>query len=392
MKPAAALLVLTSAWLTIAATGCARKDPLAPAPVAQTKDTPAPAVAPEPPKPSPKVEPPKAEDTGTVKVEFDAPVDPRTVITIGGSEYTAKDLEKEITLRAGKHAVSVKPGLGASPREFTLDKGQRRVVRVFDPDRRAAEWVLGIGGGVRITADGKPSVAHKLADLPKARFHVTDVNTDGKPVTDADLENLEGLEHLRVVYLRNAAVTGTGFVHLAGLPGLNEVNAEGSKLTDVGLQHLKALTKLRWLSVDSTQVTDAGVAHLKGLDLARFGVGYTAVTDAGLAIVGGMTGLTTLWVGGTKITDAGVAHLRGHTKLVELSLGSTPVTDAALSHLEGMTELRFLRLDHTAITDAGLAHLNAHQNLRNLYLGGAKVTEAGAAAFKQGHPKCTVHR
>ncbi len=40
-------------------------------------------------------------ETGTVKIEFDMPIDPQAVVTIGSSEYSPKDLEQELKLPEG---------------------------------------------------------------------------------------------------------------------------------------------------------------------------------------------------------------------------------------------------------------------------------------------------
>src|SRR5438094_161158 len=108
--------------LLLASTGCNKKPD-------------APIVVEPPSKPAPdqvKPTPLKEDETGTVKVEFDIAVDPRTLLTISGSEYSAKDLEQPLKLKTGKHTIAVKQaGVGVAPREITIDKDQRRIVRVF---------------------------------------------------------------------------------------------------------------------------------------------------------------------------------------------------------------------------------------------------------------------
>jgi len=62
-------------------------------------------------------------------------------------------------------------------------------------------------------------------------------------------------------------------------------------------------------------------------------------------------------LGYTAVTDVGLANVRGLTQLEDLRLGHTQITDAGLVHLRGMTKLKFLNLDGTALTDAGMAEI-----------------------------------
>ena len=61
----------------------------------------------------------------------------------------------------------------------------------------------------------------------------------------------------------------------------------------------------------------------------------------------------------TAVTDAGLVNLKGLTHLQMLALGNTQVTDAGLEHLEGLTTLTILKLWGTSVTDAGLLHLRS---------------------------------
>ena len=58
-------------------------------------------------------------------------------------------------------------------------------------------------------------------------------------------------------------------------------------------------------------------------------------------------------MGWTGVTDAGLANLEGLTKLQSLNLAKTKVTDAGLEHLKTLTALRSLDVSETAVTDAG---------------------------------------
>jgi hypothetical protein len=131
-----------------------------------------------------------------------------------------------------------------------------------------------------------------------------------------------------------------------------------SDVTDAGLENLKGLNNLKMLDIHNTQVTDAGLQHLKGLNqLQLLGLSGTKVTDAGLEYLTGLTQLQSLGLSGTKVTDAGLENLKGLTQLQELDLSYVQVTDAGLEHLKGLKQLQWLDLRDTNVTDAGVKKL-----------------------------------
>jgi hypothetical protein len=84
------------------------------------------------------------------------------------------------------------------------------------------------------------------------------------------------------VELRGTAVTDAGLEPLNGLPHLRQLRLDGSEVSDAGLEHLKSLTELNYLDLSNTRVTDAGLEHLKGLPhLQVLILKQTRVTDAG---------------------------------------------------------------------------------------------------------------
>ena len=89
------------------------------------------------------------------------------------------------------------------------------------------------------------------------------------------------------------------------------------------------------LGLDATAVGDAGLVRLAGLtSLRTLTLSRTTVTDAGLIHLQGMPGLSTLWLADTKVTDAGLTQLKGLTNLASLTLRGTKVTDAGVRSLE----------------------------------------------------------
>jgi internalin A len=118
----------------------------------------------------------------------------------------------------------------------------------------------------------------------------------------------------------------------------------------------------------------------------------SAINDATLVHLEGMTKLAILVLNESKITDAGLANLKGLTNLSELDLFKTQVTDAGLVHLKVLTKLSYLDLSYTQVTDAGFAHLKGLTNLSEIFLHGTQVTDAGLEDLKQALPSLKIAR
>jgi Leucine-rich repeat (LRR) protein len=92
-----------------------------------------------------------------------------------------------------------------------------------------------------------------------------------------------------------------------------------------------------------------------------------------------------------KLEEA-VGHMKKLKSLRAVTLGFTKVTDAGLAHLSGLPELEELGLAQTGVTDAGLSHLKELKKLKRLDLVGTKVTDKGAAELKSVLPDLDITR
>ena len=142
------------------------------------------------------------------------------------------------------------------------------------------------------------------------------------------------------------------------LPCIVGVRLSGPEVTDAEIENLEGLTELRSLILANTQVTDAGLKYLEGLTQIRQLSFYnTPITGVGLEILGGLPQLDSLYFNQAAVTDDGLKHIRGLTRLRCLILENTQVTDVGLQYLTGLAQLEDLRLDGTQITGPGLEHL-----------------------------------
>jgi formylglycine-generating enzyme required for sulfatase activity/Leucine-rich repeat (LRR) protein len=237
------------------------------------------------------------------------------------------------------------------------------VTAVADVDRKAAEWVLSIGGQVTIRPDNQPQTFAINRNLPAGHFQVLEVYLNGNyGFSSAALVNLKGLTNLKRLDLWLTNASDTGLAHLKGLTNLTHLSLSATHVTNDGLIHLKNLTNLRQLILTHTRVSDAGLVHLKDLsNLQELWLGATLLSDAGLVHLGGLTNLRFLSLGvNTQVTDAGLIHLKGLTNLKDLNLSMTQLTDAGVPMLASLgTRLDKLSVEGTHISAKGFATLRA---------------------------------
>jgi hypothetical protein len=278
-------------------------------------------------------------------------------------------------------------GLVIDTPEFALKKGDKVTVRVTlvpnvvaktpDPpkvalpepraERKAAEYVLSIGGVVFLNEEGREVKSAK--DLPGDPFQLTGfMLDDNKQVTDAGLAVFKDCRHLRRIHLCRTAVT------------------------DAGLGHFKECKNLVVLHIWSTKVGDAGLVNFKGCkDLVDLGLFDTPVSDAGLAHFAECKKLGWLSVAGCpNITDAGLVNFKGCTNLVCLYLDSSPVGDAGLAHFAECRELQLLWLSATRITDQGLAQVKGYKKLNSLNLFTTQVSPTKVVELAKALPQCQI--
>jgi hypothetical protein len=144
---------------------------------------------------------PDGTPDGTLVVEV---VDPGVSVTIDDGEMVVTSAEaKEIPLKPGLHQLRAsKDGKVVHQEQVAVTKNVRQVVRVSpeavlnairmdggDPDYRAAEYVLSIGGTVQVN-----DVSHDLkaiGELPKEWFRLTNVSLQAnKQASDAGLAHV----------------------------------------------------------------------------------------------------------------------------------------------------------------------------------------------------------
>ncbi|HVX60946.1 MAG TPA: family 16 glycoside hydrolase, partial [Pirellulales bacterium] len=151
-------------------------------------------------------------------------------------------------------------------------------VEILDADRRAAEYVLSVGGHVAINGqlDGqgkwRSDVKERItaaSELPREAFHLTGVGLKGnRRVTETGLTAFRGTKHL--VALNLAGCSGISEASFANFQGNFERDRKLALLVlsetavgDAGLSCLHECSELRRLDVTRTKVTAEGVKSLR---------------------------------------------------------------------------------------------------------------------------------
>jgi hypothetical protein len=341
-----------------------------------------------------------ATNRGELVVETDDPSD-EVEVAIRQNSVLVHDrtAQRSFVLTAGEGEIDVfekASGLKLATHRFTLTRGGRDIISVHlvsSPDRRAAAWILGLGGIVQISQAGSVREVSSVHELPEGGFQlrVADLSkVDG--VDDVSLGQLAAAANLEELRLDGTVVGDAGLQHLKGLVRLTRLSLARAKVTDAGLNQLGQLPNLRALSLEFTALTDDGLASLKGnRNLEMLSLGGTKVSDQGLAVLGTLPNLHSVYLGRTSVGDAGLARLKQCRSLNDLGLAFTGVTDDGLLHLKEMEgQLDQLNLSETMITDGGLKSLYGMTELRRLLLSGTKVTAAGIDSLQKAIPGCQI--
>ena len=111
---------------------------------------------------------------------------------------------------------------------YALSPGGRRMAR------QAAEYVLSIGGAVRV--NGEDREIRDAAGLPAEAYTLTGVFLErNKGVTDEGLAHFKKCKGLFQIDLRNTGATNAGLLLFKGCKSLSEVDVRGTRVTAAGV-------------------------------------------------------------------------------------------------------------------------------------------------------------
>jgi serine/threonine protein kinase len=212
-------------------------------------------------------------------------------------------------------------------------------------DRKAAEWVLSVGGSVGLA--GISTRIIDAADLPRGRFEVASVylefSVSKQPMGPInDLMPLAGLKHLARLHLKEVPVEET---HLEIVPSL------------------PALATLR---LEKTGIGDGLFVQLDGSMLQSLEFAFEPrITGEGISALRSCKELVSLQLTGCLPTEEGLRQIGSLETLTRLSLphSYTRLKDEHLPLLVGLKKLKILNLQRTQVTAEGLAALKTWSGL-----------------------------
>jgi hypothetical protein len=234
-------------------------------------------------------------------------------------------------------------------------------------------------------------------------------------ITDAGLENLEGLPALEYVDFVFDLLGDASADSLAKIPALKRVEIGETWVTDNGIARLcESLPNLEILHIGPL-TTDAGLAKLadaKKLKVLQ-GLKPYHLTETGLGHLQRLTGITNFNVVGAddaaikQIAElphaqvvtfngctASAAGLRPLAKLPRLETlnfgGSQGFGNDHLLVLSEFTHLKNLGVQGTSITDKGIGQLSKLKELQFLNVTQTALTAAGIDELHKALPKCEI--
>jgi hypothetical protein len=195
--------------------------------------------------------------------------DKKTVtISLIDSKLVAKlgdEILMEQDVKSAPAGPGVKPpqGVAQSPPD-EKKKHMPAMTASGDPDRTAAEWVLSIGGAIRINESGQGHEIRPGDALPGGAFELMVVNLEGNPeMSDAGLACFKDCKNLALLNLgSNTKVTDAGLAYFKDCQNLTSLQLDNTEVTDAGLERLAGFRELVSVFVKNTNVTEAGVKKL----------------------------------------------------------------------------------------------------------------------------------
>lgn len=329
-------------------------------------------------------------DDSTPPLAIDADDNTGWCAEFGKPHYLVLELAEPITLADGA-SLRVTLEFKHADAQRTLGCFRMSVVEDLTADRKAAEYVLSLGGLVKVNDLAEEiQVATALPPIP---FRLTYANLWEKQTTTVEgLAVFKNCKYLKELELHRSNITDAGLAHFKNCKDLSFLNLTGTPITNAGLAVFKDSKNLLHLTLAETKVTDEGLAYFKDCkELKELWLYFTQVTDGGVAHFKDCKNLTSINLHGTPITNAGLAYFKDRENLTIAHLSAMQVTDAGLAHIKNCKNLTLLNLADTAqITDAGLTHLTGLDKLTDLSLTNTKVTAKGVEGLAKALPRCKI--
>ncbi|HEX4147576.1 MAG TPA: protein kinase, partial [Pirellulales bacterium] len=258
-------------------------------------------------------------------------------------------------------------------------------------ERKAAEWIINVGGKVVVEFSNHSRMPKGVADLPAEPFTVAGVQLQKlRRINDQSLANLDGLSHLCRICLDDTAITDAAAKRLAMHSSIVLLMVSRTSFSDEGLAQLATLTHLSTFRANDTKITDRGAQSLaRHKQLAELYLANTAITDAGVALLSELP-LKYCFLNGTRVTDAGLKHLHDCKTLATLGVSQTAVGDAGLAQIADLPLLGRLQIRDTRITPHSMTTLAGMTSLIDLKLSNPPISKVDYEQLRRALPNCKI--
>jgi len=222
----------------------------------------------------------------------------------------------------------------------TASKTKEPSKNIKGDDRKAAEWVLSLGGRIVILDGAQERSIRSLDQLPKGRLEVLGIelqNTDGKlkPFTEADFEVIGGLQSLYRISLYKVELGPSAIAILSTCPKLDDVY---NHFGDAGWEQFARISGLNKLSqgYEGGAITGVGAGSLSKVPLEELTITASKPSDEAMAEIAQIKTLKALSLDGGNVTDAGIKHLSALKDLQSLNVRGNAVTIEGLQALKNL--------------------------------------------------------
>ena len=258
----------------------------------------------------------------------------------------------------------------------------------LDPERKAAEWVLAIGGTVTLRDANDQPVPVLNRKLPGGDIFVQNVDIYDNQFNGEDLACLQGCEKLDIVaFSRTSRLTDSALAHLEGARIKSLAFTDCPSLTSLATRTIGTVQGLKSLNLQSPGFADDGVADLESLkQLDVVNCGLTRLTDLGLTqlakacpqitelaiwqssdqrqtvrAVGAFPNLRTVFINGDQFTDDAIKVFNAHPTLGTLYI-ATSLSDPTIHRLKGLERIRRLFIQSNGSEDKALISEATYRN------------------------------
>lgn len=207
------------------------------------------------------------------------------------------------------------------------------------------------------------------------------------------LEALQGLPHLRTLWLERTAITDDDLPQLGNNRKLESLFLQRTRITDRGLAALAQCSNLEEVDASDTLVTGLGLDALAGAKALRIlWLSRCPVTDEGAVCLSYLHQVRHLCLNGTLVSDEALKNFSALNNLESLNLGHTRITGPGLPYLTSCRSLRHLHVHNTQLGDESIVCLEQLRQLEHLILKDTRITDAGVARLRKALPRCDIVR